>query len=131
MGRYYQHRNEDCILTDCSLQHHAGVRSILARVLRLLGEQEQQAVRLLVVGMPNVGKSSVLNALRRIHLGKGTSDTQIVFTPLGRAVCPDSRRFMVTGKCAKTGAQPGVTRAVQEEVRLSDKPRVYIYDTPG
>ncbi|KAH8816899.1 P-loop containing nucleoside triphosphate hydrolase protein [Xylogone sp. PMI_703] len=67
--------------------------------------------RLLIVGMPNVGKSSLLNALRM----KGVH----------------------RGKVAFTGAQPGVTRKIASSVRIVDPdPKtgtegIYLVDTPG
>lgn len=66
----------------------------------------------MVVGMPNVGKSSLLNALRGAGVGKG--------------------------KVAHTGAQPGVTRKIARSgVKIIDAERegrgsdVYLLDTPG
>ncbi|KAG1240994.1 hypothetical protein G6F68_017119 [Rhizopus microsporus] len=59
----------------------------------------------MVVGMPNVGKSSLINALRRVGVGKG--------------------------KAAITGAQPGVTRTVIGTVKVLEDPTVYLIDTPG
>ena len=61
--------------------------------------------------MPNVGKSTLLNSLRRVGLGGG--------------------------KCAKTGDQPGVTRSVTQAVKIvrpdkeSGEEGIYAVDTPG
>lgn len=64
---------------------------------------------MMIVGMPNVGKSSLLNAMRKEGVNKG--------------------------KAAHTGAQPGVTRKISTSVKIIEgnesSEGVYLLDTPG
>jgi len=61
---------------------------------------------IIIIGIPNVGKSTIINQLRHRHMHLG-------------------------GKAAAVGAAPGVTRMIQEKVRICDKPLTYLLDTPG
>ncbi|KAH6647028.1 P-loop containing nucleoside triphosphate hydrolase protein [Truncatella angustata] len=69
-------------------------------------------LRALVVGMPNAGKSTLLNAMRRVG--------------------------MKLPKAARTGSQPGVTRKLSSPVRIIPEDTsqgieqgVFVFDTPG
>ena len=81
----------------------AGVRRILNRASQYADKIPMLTV--MVVGMPNVGKSSLINSLRRLGVGKG--------------------------KAAPTGAQPGITRAVVGTIKVLEDPTIYLIDTPG
>lgn len=62
---------------------------------------------LLVMGIPNVGKSTVINRLRNVYLRKA-------------------------GRATVTGPKAGVTKAVLEKIKICDNPRpIYLFDTPG
>ena len=60
---------------------------------------------MVVVGLPNVGKSSLINTLRRLGVNKG--------------------------KVAAVGPIAGVTRRIQTRVKIHQDPDIYLVDTPG
>ncbi|NXF66482.1 MTG1 GTPase, partial [Ciccaba nigrolineata] len=66
---------------------------------------ENTEYSILVIGVPNVGKSSLINSLRRLHLKKG--------------------------KATAVGGEPGITKAVLTRIQVSEKPLMYLVDTPG
>ncbi|KAG0166523.1 Mitochondrial GTPase [Apophysomyces sp. BC1015] len=89
------------VFTSCQTDN--SVRDILKHAALIADPIPQ--VTLMIVGMPNVGKSSLINSLRRVGVGKG--------------------------KAAQTGAQPGITRTVIGTVKVLENPTVYLIDTPG
>lgn len=91
-----------------SCNRHEDIKSLSA-VLVNIAKRNPHATEtnVLVVGMPNVGKSTLLNSLRNFGIwGK-------------------------TPKALQTSAQPGHTRALSNRLKLSEDPLVYSYDTPG
>lgn len=62
------------------------------------------STNMLVIGVPNVGKSTLINALRRAKTGRSGG--------------------------AKTGPLPGVTRALSG-FRVSTSPSAFLLDSPG
>ncbi|KAF5357039.1 hypothetical protein D9756_006734 [Leucocoprinus leucothites] len=81
----------------------------LSEMLVNIAKEHPHALELnvLVIGIPNVGKSTLLNALRNMGI-KGR-----------------------TPKAFQTSANPGMTRALSTRLKVSIDPPVYAYDSPG
>ncbi|KFQ42183.1 Mitochondrial ribosome-associated GTPase 1, partial [Nestor notabilis] len=97
------------VFADC--QHDVNVKKIVPLVAKLVDNSpryhraESTEYSILVIGVPNVGKSSLINSLRRLHLKKG--------------------------KATAVGGEPGVTKAVLTRIQVCEKPLMYLVDTPG
>ncbi|KAM7101998.1 mitochondrial ribosome-associated GTPase 1 [Ciconia maguari] len=97
------------VFTDC--QRDGNVKKIVPLVAKLMGNSpryhraESTEYSILVIGVPNVGKSSLINSLRRLHLKKG--------------------------KATAVGGEPGITKAVLTRIQVCEKPLMYLVDTPG
>ncbi|GAA6041262.1 hypothetical protein JCM8097_001303 [Rhodosporidiobolus ruineniae] len=101
-----QHGEENVLFTDS--RSDAEVRRLLRAAIRLAKrplDGPDDKITMLVAGMPNVGKSSILNALRRVGVRKG--------------------------KAASTSSEPGHTRRLSTVIKIAESPIVYIHDTPG
>lgn len=102
---------ENVIFTNCRDQKCTGLKELVPTIQTLIASanrynrSESMEFNVMVIGVPNVGKSSLINALRVKYLKKG--------------------------KAAAVGPHPGVTRDVQTKIKISNIPKVYILDTPG
>ncbi|KAK1444007.1 mitochondrial ribosome-associated GTPase 1 like protein [Babesia gibsoni] len=76
-------------------------------------------VWMMVVGLPNVGKSSIINALKRY------SFTQRFYSPAGHGEPTKLKPSMA--KCAATA---GSTKLI-DAFYVSEKPKLFCFDTPG
>ncbi|XP_054709072.1 mitochondrial ribosome-associated GTPase 1-like [Uloborus diversus] len=102
---------KEVLFTDCKASSKTGVEKILPTAIELMKDGDfhnrlnRNSFSLMVIGVPNIGKSSVINKLRNIHLKQG--------------------------KATSVGAVPGITKSVLEKIKISENPLVYLYDTPG
>ncbi|KAJ1728846.1 Mitochondrial GTPase 1 [Coemansia biformis] len=98
-------RNQQVLFTNTNINKSVNKILDVAKAIALSDAVKYPQLVVMVVGMPNVGKSSLINALRRTGINKG--------------------------KAANTGAKPGVTRALSGRIRVLEAPAVYLVDTPG
>ncbi|KAH8359238.1 hypothetical protein KR093_005294, partial [Drosophila rubida] len=99
------------LFTNCKDQRNHGVHDILPLATKLVAESsrfnraQSAENNIMIIGVPNVGKSSIINVLRNVHLKKRSA--------------------------ARVGAIAGITRAVGERIKIQETPPVYMIDTPG
>ncbi|XP_061399215.1 mitochondrial GTPase 1 [Musca vetustissima] len=104
-------RIDHVIFTNCKDQQCSGIRKLLPLASDLIGNSKrynregERDYCVMIIGVPNVGKSSLINVLRNRHLKK-------------KAV-------------SQVGAIAGVTRSVMEKIKISEDPLMYMIDTPG
>ncbi|XP_058443339.1 mitochondrial GTPase 1 isoform X2 [Malaya genurostris] len=99
------------LFTNCKDQSCDGIRKVmpLAQELILASNRynrvDQKEYCIMIIGVPNVGKSSLINVLRNRHLNKRAA--------------------------SQVGAVAGITRSVLNKIKICDDPLVYLLDTPG
>jgi len=99
------------IYTNCKDSLCPDVKQIVPTAMSLIkksnryNRSETVDFRIMVIGVPNVGKSSLINSIRSTVLGKKSA--------------------------AHVGAVAGITRSVQNQIKVSHDPLIYVLDTPG
>ncbi|XP_051166938.1 mitochondrial GTPase 1 [Leptopilina boulardi] len=100
---------ENIVLTNFKDQTCKGMKSLLPLTMKLINNSErynrenESEFTIMIVGIPNVGKSSLINRLRNNHLKKRNA--------------------------AAVGAVAGITRSIMTRIKITDD--VYLIDTPG
>jgi ribosome biogenesis GTPase A len=108
--------DHNVILTDLSgtqFSHSSrGYQGLLDKAITLIRQSDRHNrghlshFKVMIVGIPNVGKSTLINRLRQHHLG-------------------------LKGEATRTGNIAGVTRHVENMIKICPRPLIYSLDTPG
>ncbi|XP_075874766.1 mitochondrial ribosome-associated GTPase 1 [Nelusetta ayraudi] len=99
------------VFTDCLKQRDENIRKLVPTLVEIIesrprfNRDENINYCLMVIGVPNVGKSSFINSLRRTNLKKG--------------------------RASRVGGEPGITRAVLTKIQVCQRPTMHLLDTPG
>ncbi|XP_029305583.1 mitochondrial ribosome-associated GTPase 1 [Cottoperca gobio] len=102
---------KNVLFTDCLKQRDDNVKKLVPMVVEIIQRNprfnrcENTNFCLMAIGVPNVGKSSLINSLRRTYLKKG--------------------------RASRVGGEPGITKAVLTRIQVCERPIMYLLDTPG
>jgi ribosome biogenesis GTPase A len=97
--------------TNCKDQRCYGIKKIIPKAVELIQDSERynrlgaKEHTIMVIGVPNCGKSSLINVLRNRHLNKKGA--------------------------TRVGAVAGITRSVLTRIKICEDPPIYLLDTPG
>ncbi|XP_073974220.1 mitochondrial GTPase 1 [Rhodnius prolixus] len=99
------------IFTNCKDQSCRGVKRVIPSSVELISKSdrynrsEKNEYLIMIIGVPNVGKSSLINILRNKYLNKANA--------------------------SPVGAIAGITKSIMTKIKVCQKPLVYLLDTPG
>ncbi|GJQ80754.1 hypothetical protein Trydic_g9346 [Trypoxylus dichotomus] len=102
---------ENIIFTNCKNHRCDGVKKLFPLAQDLINKSDRfnrsnaEDYCLMIIGIPNVGKSSLVNTLRN--------------------------RFLHKPNASPVGANPGMTKNVLTKIKMCENPLFYMLDTPG
>ncbi|TKS85533.1 GTPase 1 Mitochondrial [Collichthys lucidus] len=102
---------KNVLFTDSLKQRDDSIKKLVPMVVEIIenkprfNRDENTDYCLMVIGVPNVGKSSLINSLRRTNLKKG--------------------------RASRVGGEPGITKAVLTKIQVCERPIMHLLDTPG
>lgn len=102
---------ENVFLTNCRDQQCTGIKKLIPTAVDLIknnnrfNRSEEKEHSIMIIGVPNVGKSSLINHLRNRHLNRKAA--------------------------SHVGAEAGITRSVLTRIKICEDPLIYLVDTPG
>ncbi|CAH2094846.1 unnamed protein product [Euphydryas editha] len=102
---------ENVIFTNSKDQNCRGLKSIRPRIVDIIknsnryNRSEELDYSVMIIGVPNVGKSSLINMLRSTN--------------------------MRIKHALPVGAVAGITRSVMTKIRINNDPKIFMLDTPG
>lgn len=109
--RLTQEGISNILFTNFKHEKCTGMKRIVPLAEKLIKESNrynrvnESEFAIMVIGVPNVGKSSLINRLRNVYLGK-TNATRV-------------------------GAVAGITQSLLNRIKISEDPPIYLFDTPG
>ncbi|KAM1948487.1 hypothetical protein ACFX15_008668 [Malus domestica] len=125
--RFFESSKQDC------LPINAHSRSSVSKLLELVEYKLKEAISreptmlVMVVGVPYVGKSALINNIHRIASSRFPGQRQSTLKNDSGCVS-----FLVQGKMkhATVGPLPGVTQDIAG-FKIAHQPSIYVLDTPG
>lgn len=102
---------DNIVFTHCRNQLCEGLNSLFPLAQKLISKSDrfnrtgEEDYSMMIIGVPNVGKSSLINALRN--------------------------RYLKRANASAVGAAPGITRSVLHKIKICENPLFYLLDTPG
>lgn len=110
------HPDGNYLQIDCrSRQAAVKIMKYAATVFQKIDPPPPVGFNMLICGMPNVGKSTLVNTMRRLVVEK-TSDWKMQGKKRSVAI---------------VGQQAGVTRALSNRIKVCDSPNIFVFDSPG